>query len=320
MRRSNALSHAFTFPAPTIILAVLFTAVIMFVTSDSVQAATVIKVNTDDAEVDAGTVLRPVTVAVGEFPVGSTVSDVTIAIDFTHIDEGGAGVCGPPPVNGGTSAEFNNEIQFRLTSPAGTTIDLITAGTYDVVGYGGLVTVTLSDTAAALPAGVPATGTFLPATPFDTFFGESPFGDWVVEVTDTIGLDPLCFYEYRLTIDTIVPVVSPALPPAPVVNAQPAIEVPHLGMIQISGLQAQPLHMSPGGQEIRLEDASMLMLPHDFDGNGFDTYVVTQIEILEGADGPEVWLGIWVGSRIWGWVPYADVTPLNDLGLPEDLR
>lgn len=79
------------------------------------------------------------------------------------------------------------------------------------------------------------------------------------------------------------------------------------GLVQISVSQAQPVYESPSGNVIRNADFSEMWLPHDFDGNGYDTYVVTDVIDVDGVP----WVGIFLGSQSFGYVPLSGVTPIE---------
>ena len=77
--------------------------------------------------------------------------------------------------------------------------------------------------------------------------------------------------------------------------------VPNYGLIQINVTQSQPAYQSPSHGVIRLgSDNRELILPYDWDDNGFDTYVVTDVRTYEG----QIWLALWIGNMNWVWVPY----------------
>lgn len=97
-----------------------------------------------------------------------------------------------------------------------------------------------------------------------------------------------------------------------VVVVVPGIPVPNLGLVKIDTGQAQPVYESPNGGVIRISGAEV-WLPHDADGNGFDTYIVTEIHLVDG----EIWLGLFIGGVRWGYVPLAHVTQLTPLPLVE---
>ena len=83
----------------------------------------------------------------------------------------------------------------------------------------------------------------------------------------------------------------------------PALHVPNQGLVQINAhAPVQPYGMP--GMELQ-----NFMLPADYDGNGFDTYVVTEVTMVDG----EYWLGIFIGNDIWLWVPYSSVQVLTPI-------
>ncbi len=101
--------------------------------------------------------------------------------------------------------------------------------------------------------------------------------------------------------------VTPGAPSAPVV--EPAFTVPNLSEVMVSNTQTQPVYMSPDGQVIRNPDGSLLQIPQDFDGNGYDTYLVTDTAIIDD----ETWLAIFIGSRRWVWIPLGDLSLMRPL-------
>lgn len=83
--------------------------------------------------------------------------------------------------------------------------------------------------------------------------------------------------------------------------------VPNLGEIMITAQQVQQPYDSPAGQPIYLPTGGELFLPFDYDGNGFDTYTVTDFAQV----GDTLWFGIFIGNRYWIWVPETAVTILR---------
>ncbi len=112
--------------------------------------------------------------------------------------------------------------------------------------------------------------------------------------------------------------VSPDVPFTPFLTAAPAFcggpvagntgDFPNIGMVKISVEQAQPAYDSAGGSIIRHNGGHELWLPHDYDSNGFDTYVVTETMMVDG----RLWVGMWLGSQTYGWVPIDMVTIIYD--------
>lgn len=87
------------------------------------------------------------------------------------------------------------------------------------------------------------------------------------------------------------------------------ISVPNIGTVRIDTASPVPIYNTAGGQPISDANGNWITLPNDSAGQGFDTYVVTDVQTHDG----EVWLGIFVGSQIWGWVPLSGVTVLTPI-------
>lgn len=145
------------------------------------------------------------------------------------------------------------------------------------------------------PYNITGTGTGLPlnGVAAGTYNLTGPASWTGVTVTETDGdLESIVFGDFN----------CPGSAPVSVV---PGIGVPHLGEVLINVPQAA--YQSPNGEAV-----SGLVLPADADGNGFDTYVVANIVY----DGGEYWVGLFVGSSNWVWVPLDGVLPLSSLSLP----
>jgi subtilisin-like proprotein convertase family protein len=177
------------------------------------EAQTVTRSNSTDGFADGGfnvpsEITRDVTFPTTDFPSGATVSDVIVTLDFAKIDAIDP-TCGPPPTSA-TAGPANGELYYKLTSPQGTTIDLISAGAYPSgTPYGGQVVVTLSDAAAtAVGGGSPTSGTFRPSQALSAFDGQDPEGTWTLTIGDTFIQDANCFYN----VDIAVTAESPTTP------------------------------------------------------------------------------------------------------------
>ena len=83
----------------------------------------------------------------------------------------------------------------------------------------------------------------------------------------------------------------------------PSFGVPNLGLVQIANWQGIQPYGMPGMDQLSF------VLPNDADGNGFDTYIVADVELY----GDEYWLGLFIGGPDWVWVPYSAVTPLTEI-------
>lgn len=89
------------------------------------------------------------------------------------------------------------------------------------------------------------------------------------------------------------------------------LPVPNHGRVMIGAGQNQPAYSSPGGDIIVL-DSGPLLLPADSDGSGADTYTVADYVLI----GDDWWVGLFIGSSSWVWVPLENVTPMDDLSMP----
>ena len=125
--------------------------------------------------------------------------------------------------------------------------------------------------------------------------------------TATIGF-PDMHTVMSVTGNTLAPGTEPN--PNPVVIDPAAFTVPNLGEVMISTSAPQPVYESAGGGGVLRVNTNELWLPRDADGNGFDTYVVTEMTVVDG----ETWLALFVGSDTWVWVPFDGVTPMRFIG------
>lgn len=131
-----------------------------------------------------------------------SIKDVDIFIDFAKCDD--------PAIQGGDcigqGSSFNREIVFRLTSPGGTTVDLVSQDTYSGQTPGAHVGVTFDDEALnAVGGSALLSGAFRPVGSLAAFDGEDPFGSWTLFVQDTVGLDPLMYFNSRLAVQVPEP-------------------------------------------------------------------------------------------------------------------
>ncbi|NJN55956.1 MAG: tandem-95 repeat protein, partial [Anaerolineae bacterium] len=97
-----------------------------------------------------------------------------------------------------------------LTSPDETRVDFIYNAPFFTYSensvYGGTVTITFDDNAAAQVGGpAPTSGTFRPEEPLSNYVGENPLGIWTLTVGDSLAGDPVCFYDFSLTVNAEQP-------------------------------------------------------------------------------------------------------------------
>ncbi len=154
-------------------------------------------------------------------------------ITFTAIDLGGCTSMSDVNVSinweGGTDP-IMEDFAMRITSPAGTSVDLV----YDIWGafdpsapnstyenpsmddFGPLTT-TFDDEAASPAEGtvVPATGSWQPQEPLSAFDGEDGTGTWTIEFSDDLDNgwgDEILWTQIDITIDCTPPCTDPDVP------------------------------------------------------------------------------------------------------------
>lgn len=170
-----------------------------------------------------------------------------------------------------------------------------------------------TDPNAALPLSAFDSGVHIPQAG-NVAIGAIPYGT----VIDNNGVTLACDGSTTDQLDNPRPLVADeactsgavevgSVPPPPVDTLPSLLQVPNVGEILISLAQTQPAYVSAGGEPIYLPNGAPLLLPHDYDGNGFDTYVVTETKSVDGT----LWLGIFIGNEIWVWVPSTHVTILR---------
>ena len=130
---------------------------------------------------------------------------ISVTLDFIKC-AGTSGALGAPLAAScaSTGDAHPGEIAFRLTSPGGTQLDLISTATYDSSQpNAGRVSVTFSDDPGVdfVGTGGLVDGTFAPVGGFlSSFIGDGVVGDWLLEISDAALLDPLGFAGVTLDI------------------------------------------------------------------------------------------------------------------------
>ena len=158
--------------------------------------------------------------------LAGTISDIDVTLDFHKVGDW----CSNP--SGFLS--WNNEVNFALVSPSGTSVSLIRSGhlsddpeendpdiTYPSPWESEHVEVVLDDQAAVQVGNpertdpndrYPESGVFHTAgRVLDGLVGEPAAGDWRLEVTNASFGDQLCYYGATLDIETVDPTPAPAL-------------------------------------------------------------------------------------------------------------
>lgn len=173
----------------------MFCLLAVFLIPHAAESATASVSNNTPLDVDGSSGTRTVDITAAELPPGETLTNVNVTVDFLKTD----GSCATP----GTGNSYHSEIVYQITSPMGTTVNLITSGTFTGGDDVPPVTITFDDAAASVVGGVyPVSGTFQPVSPLSAFNGEDPQGTWTLYVEDTVGADPLCHYSFTLDLET----------------------------------------------------------------------------------------------------------------------
>ncbi len=128
--------------------------------------------------------------------------------------------------------------------------------------------------------------------------GQKSGGVWAnfIGYLDNVTLNGV-FYDFQLA--------SAATSSYPIANE---------GMIKINTHNPVPAYGCPDCEVARTSTGADIILPHDWDGNGFDTYVVTACTEIDGT----IWTSIFLGSANFGWVQLFDgKVEIVSGGLPE---
>ena len=122
-------------------------------------------------------------------------------------DRDPAGVCsaGIGDASAGLDHTWVGDLIVKLTSPAGTTVTLMSRpGGIGNSGNNFCDTVLddagLTSIQAIVPAGAPFSGTFAPNSPLSAFDGQDPNGTWVLNVSDNQGADTGSVRRFSLAI------------------------------------------------------------------------------------------------------------------------
>jgi hypothetical protein len=102
------------------------------------------------------------------------------------------------------------------------------------------------------------------------------------------------------------PPTPTATPPSPVVIGCDSSDFPKYGLALVTTQQMG--YDAPNGEPARDTDGNTLWLLRDADGDGDDTYVIS--EIMRGTNG-ETWLGLYMGGCDLVYVPLSEVLPLQ---------
>lgn len=81
------------------------------------------------------------------------------------------------------------------------------------------------------------------------------------------------------------------------------LNVPHVADIRINAGSNVRAYDGPAGSQAKLANGDDIILPHDWDLNGFDTYVVTDTAVVDGV----TWYSIFLGNEEFVWVNGSQV-------------
>ena len=225
-------------------------------------------------------------------------------------------ISGPAPL-GGTHPIDNFEGTFDGTEPIFDSPECSPNSPYDVIGpYTPTVTGNYRYGDIGVSYDVEITidvyeNNFDPSNPFTNYVKGTSGNGWfnLVVGTDyyfvlapyTCPTPNLGTWEFVMAGPGVLVAPGGAVPPAAGIN------VPNFGEVMITSEISQFGYGAPAGEPARNPDGSGLWLPHDFDGNGFDTYVVTGVTEVDG----ETWLSIFIGNEQWVWVPQSTVITIR---------
>jgi len=166
----------------------------------SAHAAILSATNIDQVVVDEASATRSVVLGAG------IITKVVVTLDFMKCDDP---LALPPPLPAacvGQALAFENEIIFRLTSPAGTVISLVEADTYTSNSSpGARVTVIFDDLLGSDFVGMSGlvSETAKPIQSLALLDGQNAFGNWELYLEDTAGADPLGLASFRLDVTVL---------------------------------------------------------------------------------------------------------------------
>jgi MYXO-CTERM domain-containing protein len=146
------------------------------------------------------TTVGTVNISSGEVGAGAVIYSGSMSARWLKTD----GSCGSP----GSNNSYHNETGIRVVGPSAT-VEMVRAGTYSGSANINAVTTGYGWANTNTHGGTPSSGTFRPSSGVlrDALFGTSPIGNWTFQGQDTAGADPLCLYNYTLTLSTTLPPV-----------------------------------------------------------------------------------------------------------------
>jgi hypothetical protein len=187
----------------------LATILLLFATANSAQAITVTSY--------ASAIYNPVLWIDGDTGTTSlnisgfglsSIGKVNVTVRLTKCDD-------PIDASGGCIGlgnSFNGEISLQLTSPKGTTVNLISPYTFTGQTPGRRAQFTFDDDALTTIGGNELiSGIYRPVEPLSRFNGENGNGDWILTYGDSRSGDPLSVNAFSIKV-AAVPWQTDALP------------------------------------------------------------------------------------------------------------
>jgi LPXTG-motif cell wall-anchored protein len=172
----------------------------------------------ETAVVDASSVTRALTVG-----AGGPITTVAVELDFQHVRN----TCSAPEA-GGVNGVYYQDLAYTLTSPEGTTVQLIAASASPVATAGAsyatvggstqppvavrLVTGVDAPVVGSTNGGVPESGTFQAAQSLDALIGQDPEGTWTLGISDAFAESQHCFLGAELVLGFAPTLASGDLP------------------------------------------------------------------------------------------------------------
>ncbi|MCA0365813.1 MAG: S8 family serine peptidase [Bacteroidetes bacterium] len=131
--------------------------------------------------------------------LSGNITYMKVKIIWEKKDGYGYSSCGTPNPGGWP---YNNETQFQLISPDGTTTTIVQGGLYGG-DYGGVVTTYFADDGSTIVPGYsPTSGIFKPYQPLSNYYNKSSYGQWRLLPVDLAGGDPLCVSGFSIYFET----------------------------------------------------------------------------------------------------------------------
>jgi hypothetical protein len=153
--------------------------------------------------------------------LNAAIAQVTTTIDLTKCPGtiSSIGICTNTPLQNGDFT-YNSEIVLILTSPTGTSRNLVVENTFSGqnAANGARAVFTFSDFApTAVGGSTLVTGTYRPVQTLSAFNNTNGNGNWTLTYRDTVAQDPLAINSWSLSVRA-VPLAPAAIGLAPILG------------------------------------------------------------------------------------------------------